>query len=183
MSNAVLIIAHTPLARALRRCALHVFPDTAAEIAAVDVHPNASPEETLAVARMALARLCSTDTLVLTDVLGATPCNVALRLVDGLHTRLLTGANLPMLLRALTYRGEPLAEQAARAAAGGTQGIVMPVPVAAVQASAVQMAAAPQNLPAASLPTPSQSIAQPITQPLAQPLAEKMPHDPARRHH
>jgi PTS system ascorbate-specific IIA component len=170
----VLIIAHTPLARALRRCALHVFPDLATEIAAVDVHPTAPPEKTLAVARLALARLCRADTLVLTDVLGATPCNVALRLIDGQHTQLLTGANLPMLLRALTYRDEPLAEQAARAAAGGTQGIVMPVPVSAVQAPTVRVGA-PQHPPAASLPTPSQ--------PIAQPLVEKIPHDPARFHH
>jgi len=144
MSNAVLIIAHAPLAHALRQCALHVFPDAAADIAAVNVHPRAPPESTLSAARLALSRLHCTDTLVLTDVLGATPCNVALQLVDGLHMRLVTGANLPMLLRALTYRDKPLAEQAARAVLGGTQGIVMPV--------AVKKAATPQNLPAAAAP-------------------------------
>ena len=149
MPNAVLIIAHAPLAHALRQCALHVFPDAAAAIAAVNVQPGAPPEKTLAVARMALTRLHSADTLVLTDVFGATPCNVALRLIDGQHTRLLTGANLPMLLRALTYRGEPLAEQAARALAGGTQGIVMPTPV-----SVVRVAAPQQSLPAAQPTSP-----------------------------
>ena len=126
MTNAVLIIAHAPLAQALRQCALHVFPEAAAEIAAVDVHPDAPPEETLARARAALAQLPGAGTLVLTDIVGATPCNVAQRLADGEPVRLIAGANLPMLLRALTYRGEPLAEQAARAAAGGAQGI-MPV--------------------------------------------------------
>jgi PTS system ascorbate-specific IIA component len=124
MTNAVLIIAHTPLAQALRQCALHVFPEAAAEIAAVDVHPDAPPEETLALAQAALARLPSATALVLTDIVGATPCNAALRLVDGTHTHLIAGTNLPMLLRALTYRNEPLAEQAARAVAGGVRGVM-----------------------------------------------------------
>jgi PTS system ascorbate-specific IIA component len=126
MTNAVLIIAHTPLADALRQCALHVFPEAAAEIAAVDVRPDARPEQTLALARAALMQLPGEQALILTDIVGATPCNVALRLADGEHVRLIAGANLPMLLRALTYRNKPLAEQAARAAAGGVQGI-MPV--------------------------------------------------------
>jgi PTS system ascorbate-specific IIA component len=124
MTNAVLIIAHAPLAQALRQCALHVFPEAAAEIAAVDVDPDAPPEQTLALAQAALAGLPGAGALVLTDVVGATPCNVALRLADGVRTRLIAGANLPMLLRALTYRGEPLAEQAARAVAGGAQGVM-----------------------------------------------------------
>jgi PTS system ascorbate-specific IIA component len=135
MTNAVLIIAHAPLAQALRQCALHVFPEAAAEIAAVDVCPDAPPEETLALARAALARLPGAAALVLTDIVGATPCNVALRLTDGTRTRLIAGANLPMLLRALTYRNTPLAEQAARAAAGGAQG-VMPLDAAALQGDA-----------------------------------------------
>jgi PTS system mannose-specific IIA component len=62
--------------------------------------------------------------LVLADMFGATPCNVAQRLVDGARTRLLTGVNLPMLLRAVTYRHEPLEQLVARALAGGTQGVI-----------------------------------------------------------
>ena len=141
MTNAVLIIAHAPLAHALRQCALHVFPDTAGEIAAVDVCPDASPEQTLTQARAALARLPGAGVLVLTDIVGATPCNVALRLADGARTRLIAGVNLPMLLRALTYRDKPLAEQAACASAGGVQGVVLmeaPPAVATTQKSDVQ---------------------------------------------
>jgi PTS system mannose-specific IIA component len=46
--------------------------------------------------------------LVLTDIFGATPSNVAQKLVDGVKSRLITGVNLPMLLRAVSYRHEPL---------------------------------------------------------------------------
>jgi mannose PTS system EIIA component len=70
--------------------------------------------------------------LVLTDLFGATPCNVAQKLVDGVSVRLLTGVNLPMLLRAATYRHEPLETLVTRAQSGGSNGI-MQVAVTAPQ--------------------------------------------------
>ena len=132
MNNGILIIAHAPLATALRQCVLHVFPDGAVNVAAVDVQPNVPPEETLASASMAMALLDTAQTLVLTDIFGATPCNVALKLVDGLNSKLIAGVNLPMLLRAVTYRRESLDALVARALAGGTQG-VMQVTITAPQ--------------------------------------------------
>jgi len=122
----ILIIAHAPLANALRECALHVFPECASGVVSLDVLPNEPPEDTLAKARAALAALDAPEVLLLSDVFGATPCNVAQQLNDGQHTRLVAGANLPMLLRSVCYRHESLEALAARAQAGGTQG-VMPV--------------------------------------------------------
>jgi PTS system ascorbate-specific IIA component len=134
--NAILIIGHAPLAHALRQCALHVFPDCAPLLSAIDVQPNLSPEETLATARIAMAQLSHLPqvkgVLVLTDIFGATPSNVAQKLVDGVTSRLITGVNLPMLLRAVSYRHEPLDALVARAVIGGTQG-VMQVAVTAPQ--------------------------------------------------
>ena len=122
----ILIIAHAPLANALRECALHVFPDCVSGVLALDVLPNESPEDSLAKARAAMEALGTEEVLLLSDVFGATPCNVAQQLNDGLHTRLVAGTNLPMLLRSVCYRHESLEALAARAQAGGTQG-VMPV--------------------------------------------------------
>ena len=134
--NAILLIAHAPLANALRQCALHVFPDCEAVVAAIDVQPNLSPDETLAMARIALEQLGSlpqvNGVLVLTDIFGATPSNVAQKLVDGSGSRLITGVNLPMLLRSVSYRHEPLEMLVSRAVIGGTQG-VMQVAVTAPQ--------------------------------------------------
>ncbi|MDO9382773.1 MAG: PTS fructose transporter subunit IIA [Hyphomicrobiaceae bacterium] len=133
--NSILIIAHSPFAHALRQCALHVFPDCEQAIVALDVLPNVSPEETLAAARITLdqqLRAPRSQVLVLADVFGATPCNVAQKLVDGVRSRLVAGVNLPMLLRAVTYRHEPLETLVQRALAGGTAG-VMQVAVAAPQ--------------------------------------------------
>ena len=127
--NGILIIAHAPLANALRQCALHVFPDCDPFVAAIDVQPNLSPEETLGAARIALDQLSRLPqvkgVLVLTDIFGATPSNVAQKLVDGAKSRLITGVNLPMLLRAVSYRNEPLDALVSRAVIGGTQGVML----------------------------------------------------------
>ena len=129
--NHILIIAHAPLASALKACALHVFPDSDASVSALDVPPNMPPAESTAQARVMLAQH-GQDTLLLTDVFGATPSNIAKQLTDGVTTRLLTGVNLPMLLRAVTYRHEALDVLVQRALAGGSQG-VMQVAVTAPQ--------------------------------------------------
>ncbi len=132
MTNGILIIAHAPLASALRHCVLHVFPDSAATVQAIDVQPNVPAEETLSSAKITMTHMGTPHTLVLTDVFGATPCNVAQKLVDGVSSKLIAGVNLPMLLRAMTYRTEPLDALMTRALAGGAQG-VMQVAIAAPQ--------------------------------------------------
>ena len=125
MNAHILIIAHAPLAQALRQCAMHVFPEAGDAVAALDVQADDAPETTLAQARAALQSLgASGPTLVLTDVVGATPANVAQKLVDGHEARLVAGVNLPMLLRSICYRQEPLDELVARAITGGSQGVV-----------------------------------------------------------
>ena len=127
MNNGILIIAHEPLASALRQCVAHVFPDRVQYVLAQDVKADASPQESLLAARKALAQFSGGPVLVLTDVVGATPCNVARQLVDGVQARIIAGVNVPMLLRAITYQQEPLAELAARALEGGTQGVLQVV--------------------------------------------------------
>lgn len=126
--NRILIIAHAPLASAMRQCALHVFPDCGSDLSALDVQPNMPPEETQAQARILLEQLDADHTLLLTDLFGATPCNVAQRLADGTRTRLVAGLNLPMLLRAISYRHEPLEMLVNRVISGGTQGVLAVAP-------------------------------------------------------
>ena len=130
--NGILIIAHAPLASALRQCVAHVFTDHPEGIVALDVQPSTPPEETLAQARIMLSQLGTSHALVLADVFGATPCNVAQKLVDGVHSKLITGVNLPMLLRTVSYRHESLDALVARALMGATQG-VMQVAITAPQ--------------------------------------------------
>ena len=126
MTTLILIIAHAPLAAALRECALHVFPDCADSLYAVDVIADASADAVVDEARGLLGVGCANrPVLVLTDVFGATPCNMAQKLVSGRDdARLVSGVNLPMLLRALSYRSEPVDALVQRAVVGGTQGVM-----------------------------------------------------------
>lgn len=130
MTIGILIIAHAPLASALRACVLHVFPEVEGSLSALDVAANEPPEDTLATARTMVQQLDAPGVLVLTDVFGATPCNVAQKLVDGVHSKLVAGVNLPMLLRTVNYRHESLDLLVARALAGGSQ-CIMQVAVSA----------------------------------------------------
>ena len=81
--NGILIIAHAPLASALRTCALHVFPDSEAAIGALDIQPNVPPEESLAQAQALLRQAGWPSTLILTDVFGATARRVTIELSAG----------------------------------------------------------------------------------------------------
>lgn len=125
MTNWIFIIAHAPLAQALRDCAMHVYPECAANVIALDVLPSAQPEDTLAQARHALSGADNDGLLVLTDIFGATPANVAQKLVANHgHAKLIAGVNLPMLFRAVCYRHESLDDLVTRALVGGTQGVM-----------------------------------------------------------
>ncbi len=126
------IIAHAPLASALRVAAGHAFPDAMQAVEALDVTPQLAPDEIEAQARVLLERLLATQgdrgALILTDVFGATPCNVAQRLADGASVKIVTGVNVPMLWRTINYADEPLDMLVARALAGATQGVLQVAP-------------------------------------------------------
>lgn len=122
------IIAHAPLASALKLAAEHCFPEAAQSLAVLDVQPDQTPEQVETQARALLAQVQAADergeALILTDVFGATPCNTVQRLADGVRVKVITGANVPMLWRALNYAADPLETLIMRAVAGGTQGVM-----------------------------------------------------------
>ena len=123
----LLIVAHAPLASALQSVAQHAFPELARCVLALDVWPQSRSEEVEAQARALLHENEDDepqDTLILTDVFGATPTNVAQRLADGVRVRVLAGVNVPMLWRALNYAQLPLDELVTRSMAGATQGVL-----------------------------------------------------------
>jgi mannose PTS system EIIA component len=120
----LLLLAHAPLASALKAVATHVYPDCSERLVAIDVEAGTSPEELEAQVRDTLAALAQPEVLILADVFGATPCNTALRVADGSRVRVVAGVNVPMLWRTLCYGDEPLDALVARAVAGATQGVM-----------------------------------------------------------
>jgi mannose PTS system EIIA component len=121
------IIAHAPLASALRAAAIHCYAEAAAAVAVYDVPAGTAAEADEAEAAARLAALGCAETLILTDVFGATPCNIARRLAERPGVRVLAGVNVPMLWRALNYRDKPLDDLVAVALAGATQGVMQVV--------------------------------------------------------
>lgn len=124
----ILIIAHGSLGLSMIECATHVFHQRPARLESLDVDSDQNGEVLLTRARDLVNQVDQGDgVLVLTDLFGATPCNVACRLLQPGRVEGLSGANLSMLVRALTYRDQPLAAVVQKALAGGTQG-VRPLP-------------------------------------------------------
>ena len=130
----VLLIAHAPLASALKAVATHAFPDREDQVFALDLAPDAQAEDVIASARVLMAASWPTNWLVLTDAFGATPCNAALALRDAeRQVRLISGLNVPMLWRALCYGDEPLDAMVDLAAEGGHVGIkIADLPILAI---------------------------------------------------
>lgn len=120
----LLIIAHAPLATSLKAVAEHAYPDCAAQLAVLDVQPEAPIEEVEAEARRLLGTVGRPEVLILTDVFGATPCNIAQRVADGVRVKVVAGVNVPMLWRTLCYVDESLDAVVARAVSGATQGVM-----------------------------------------------------------
>ena len=120
----LLIIAHAPLASSLKAVAEHAYPDCAAHLMALDVLPNMSIDEIEVQARQMLERVRNPEALIFTDVFGATPCNVAQRLADGVQVKVVAGVNVPMLWRSLCYSADSLDSVVARAVVGATQGVM-----------------------------------------------------------
>ncbi|HYM46855.1 MAG TPA: PTS fructose transporter subunit IIA [Burkholderiaceae bacterium] len=124
----IVVIAHFPLASALGRCAEHVYscePNARRELRVLDVDGGGDIEHTVSRARALVREVDRGEgVLILTDAFGATPCNVATRLAESERVAVIAGVNLPMLLRAVCYRGGQLAEVAEKALAGGHAGML-----------------------------------------------------------
>jgi mannose PTS system EIIA component len=121
----ILIVGHGAFGEALLHCCTHVLGQRPTQIAQLPVAVNDDPEKILPRARALLAQIDGGDgVLVLTDVLGATPSNIATRLLVPGSIEGVAGVSLPMLIRALTYRREALATVVDKAVSGGCEGVV-----------------------------------------------------------
>ncbi len=120
----IVIVAHGDLGEALVRAA-EMIMGPQADLFAVSLWPEESPaaleEKLLATLRQAGPR----PALVLVDLLGGTPFNVAARHLPEGHIACVTGVNLPMLLDLLTARDKESlpADLAARAVQSGRDGV------------------------------------------------------------
>ena len=121
----ILIIAHGALGECLIHCASHVMGRRPPRQRQIGVTVHDDPELILSHARELVRDLDDgSGILVLSDICGATPCNIASRLVQPGRIELVSGVSLPMLVRALTYREEPLENVLQKAMVGGVNGVM-----------------------------------------------------------
>jgi PTS system ascorbate-specific IIA component len=126
MSIGVLLITHEGIGTALLGVATRLLHQLPLRAEAFEVSFDADPDALLPQASAALRRVDGGDgVLVLTDLYGATPSNLAAKLSRiGTPVRRVSALSLPMLLRVMNYAELELDELPAVAAAGARNGVI-----------------------------------------------------------
>jgi mannose PTS system EIIA component len=120
----VLLITHEPLGEALVACAAHVLGYAPEQVRAMAVPAKLCPDDLLPAAQILVKTLDTGDgVLLMTDVFGASPSNLACRLVVPGRVEAVAGVNLPMLIRALASRHLGMPALLKRVVSGGVEGI------------------------------------------------------------
>jgi PTS system ascorbate-specific IIA component len=121
----LLIVAHGTLGESLIHCASHVMGKRPLYLRQLGVTIHDDPDAILPQARDLLRFVDQgKGVLVLTDIFGATPSNIACRLLEPGHVEGLSGVNLPMLIKALTYRESPMDVLIEKALGGARDGVI-----------------------------------------------------------
>ena len=119
------LITHTTYGESLIQCACHVLNKRPHQLVQLGVALQDDPLDLLPLARDLIKLVDTGDgVLIMSDVYGATPANIAMKLLEPGRIEGLAGVNLPMLLRALTYRDKDMETLVSRATSGGRDGIV-----------------------------------------------------------
>ena len=121
----VLIVAHDTLGDSLIKAVTHVLGVRPAQFESFAVKATDDPLALLPKARLAVAALDTGDgVLVFSDIYGATPCNLAVKLLEPGRVEGIAGVNLPMLVRAFTYRMRGMDTLLKKAVSGGCEGVL-----------------------------------------------------------
>jgi len=120
----LLIVAHGNLGDSLIQCATYVLGKRPEALENLDLSACDDPNEMFARAQARINEFDQGDgVLILTDVYGASPCNTVCKILRNREIVAIAGVNLPMLLKALTYRDQGMATLVEKAVAGGQSGI------------------------------------------------------------
>ena len=121
----ILLVTHNGLGDSLLDCVRHVTGCIPAHVKSLSILAENDPQLKEAEGQALLKQLDSVDgVLILTDLYGATPSNIALRLCQPGHIEGIAGVNLPMLLRVACGPEMPLMQLKQRALEGGRDCIV-----------------------------------------------------------
>ena len=127
MSVGVLIITHGEVGEQLIKTASSTLGDSLPlPCRTLSVSQTCDPDAMVEKGKALIESINSGEgVLVLTDIYGSTPSNIANRLGDANQIKVIAGLNLPMLIRILNYPDSGLSELADKALSGGHDGIIL----------------------------------------------------------
>lgn len=126
MSVGLLLITHKGIAQGLLNTAANMLGDSPLPTQALEVPLDADPEIILQQGQAYIQQLDQADgVLILSDIYGGTPCNIGQKLLTSPQIKMVTGVNLPMLVRVLNYPQLNLEDITQKAISGGQDGIVL----------------------------------------------------------
>ena len=124
MSVAVLLVTHEHIGNDMLSITASILNDELKNTACVEIPMDSDTNQIAQLVTVALDNLATDEgVLILTDSYGSTPCNIANEFLDSKNRTLVSGLNLPMLIRVMNYRSLPLAELEHVAIEGGKHGI------------------------------------------------------------
>ena len=127
MSVAVLLVTHNDIGAQLKQAAGAIFKQDMPALETVSIPADLAVEDLGKYADLVRESIQQQNrgdgVLVLTDLHGATPSNLARHFCNGSDACVVSGVNLPMLLRVLNYTAQPLQELAETAVCGGKSGV------------------------------------------------------------
>src|SRR3954466_7257104 len=122
----ILIVSHGAFGESLIHSASHVLGKRPLYLRQLGITVHDDPDTMVSVGEDLIRFLDQgAGVLVMSDIYGATPSNIAARLLKPGRVEGVSGVNLPMLIKALSYREQPLATALAKAMAGGAEGICL----------------------------------------------------------
>ncbi|MBY0444685.1 MAG: PTS fructose transporter subunit IIA [Burkholderiales bacterium] len=125
----IIIVTHVSLGEALVSCAQHIMARELPNLLQLSVSKADEPDEVVRRAREMISKLDDgSGVLLLTDIYGGTPSNVAQRLVVAGKVEAIAGVNLPMLVRTLSYSHQALEVVVSKAITGGLEGVLYMLP-------------------------------------------------------
>lgn len=124
MNVGILIITHSTIGSSLYDAVVSVMGKSPLPTKILPVSLDSDPEKLVDNARQLVAQLDEgRGVLVLTDMYGSTPSNIACKLANG-QVNVVAGINLPMLIRVMNYPELDLQQLANKAITGGHEGVI-----------------------------------------------------------
>ena len=121
----ILLMTHGELGKSLIECATHILGDKPTFLESLTIENDCAHEKMFSDISEKIKVLDQgKGVLILTDIFGATPCNIITKIIQPGKVDAIAGVNLSMLIRSINYRHEPFDTLIAKAIQGALDGII-----------------------------------------------------------